>query len=90
MPTYDYRCNHCRHTFETFQSITDDCLTKCPKCGKSALQRLIGAGAGIIFKGSGFYITDYKRGSASSSAGSASGASSGSDAKGSPSKDPAD
>jgi putative FmdB family regulatory protein len=61
MPTYDYRCEACRHEFDVFQSITDAALKKCPKCGKGKLRRLIGAGAGIIFKGSGFYETDYKR-----------------------------
>lgn len=61
MPTYDYRCKNCGHEMAVFQSITDDALTKCPECGEDALQRLIGAGAGIIFKGSGFYETDYKR-----------------------------
>jgi putative FmdB family regulatory protein len=63
MPTYDYRCKKCNHEFEAFQSMSEAPLKVCPKCRKSALQRLIGAGAGIIFKGSGFYITDYKRGS---------------------------
>jgi len=67
MPTYDYRCRKCNHEFEVFQSITDDALTTCPKCHKRSLQRLIGAGAGIIFKGSGFYITDYKNSSSSRS-----------------------
>jgi putative FmdB family regulatory protein len=61
MPTYDYRCDACRHEFDAFQSIMDAALRKCPKCGKNKLRRLIGAGAGIIFKGSGFYETDYKR-----------------------------
>ena len=61
MPTYDYRCDACRHEFDAFQSITESPLKKCPKCGKNKLRRLIGAGAGIIFKGSGFYETDYKR-----------------------------
>jgi putative FmdB family regulatory protein len=61
MPTYDYRCDACRHEFDAFQSISDAPLRKCPKCGKQRLRRLIGAGAGIIFKGSGFYETDYKR-----------------------------
>ncbi len=61
MPTYDYRCDACGHEFDAFQSITDGALKKCPKCGKQKLRRLIGAGAGIIFKGSGFYETDYKR-----------------------------
>ena len=61
MPTYDYRCKSCGHELAAFQSITEDALTKCPECGTDSLQRLIGAGAGIIFKGSGFYETDYKR-----------------------------
>lgn len=60
MPTYDYRCDHCEHVFEEFQSITAKLLKKCPACGKRALQRLIGAGGAIIFKGSGFYETDYR------------------------------
>jgi putative FmdB family regulatory protein len=63
MPTYDYECQKCRHKFEAFQSITAATLKKCPECGKHSLRRLIGAGAGIIFRGSGFYITDYKQGS---------------------------
>ena len=61
MPTYQYECAACQHEFEAFQSITDDKLKKCPKCGKNKLQRLIGTGAGVIFKGTGFYETDYKR-----------------------------
>lgn len=61
MPTYDYECQGCGHTFEEFQSMSAEPLKKCPECGKPELQRLIGAGAGIIFKGSGFYETDYKR-----------------------------
>lgn len=60
MPTYDYRCQACNHKFEEFQSITAKTLRKCPKCGKLKLQRLIGIGAGVIFKGSGFYETDYR------------------------------
>jgi putative FmdB family regulatory protein len=60
MPTYDYQCRKCKYTFEEFQSIMDDPLKKCPKCKKNSLQRLISAGAGIIFKGSGFYQTDYR------------------------------
>jgi putative FmdB family regulatory protein len=60
MPTYDYKCNACSHTFEQFQSMKDKPLRKCPKCGKSALERLIGTGAAVIFKGSGFYQTDYR------------------------------
>lgn len=60
MPTYDYECATCGHQFEEFQSITARPLKKCPECGKMQLQRLIGTGAGIIFKGSGFYETDYR------------------------------
>ncbi len=60
MPTYDYECESCGHQFEQFQSITAKPTRKCPECGKMKLQRLIGAGAGIIFKGSGFYQTDYR------------------------------
>jgi len=60
MPTYDYRCKACGHAFEHFQSISSSLLRKCPECGKPKLERLIGAGAGLLFKGSGFYITDYR------------------------------
>ncbi len=60
MPTYEYQCGACEHRFEEFQSITAAPLKKCPACGKRALQRLIGTGGGIIFKGSGFYQTDYR------------------------------
>ncbi len=60
MPTYDYECDACGHEFEQFQSITASPLKKCPACGKLKLRRLIGTGAGIIFKGSGFYETDYR------------------------------
>lgn len=60
MPTYDYVCHACGHTFELFQSMKDAVKRKCPKCGKSKLERLIGTGAGVIFKGSGFYQTDYR------------------------------
>jgi len=59
MPTYDYVCQDCGHEFEAFQSITAKPLTECPSCG-GEIKRKIGAGAGLIFKGSGFYITDYK------------------------------
>ena len=60
MPTYDYVCEACGHELEAFQRISDKSLRKCPECGKLKLKRLIGAGAGLIFKGSGFYITDYR------------------------------
>lgn len=60
MPTYDYVCEACEHTFEQFQSMTQKALRKCPQCGKLKLKRLIGTGAGVIFKGSGFYETDYR------------------------------
>jgi putative FmdB family regulatory protein len=60
MPTYDYRCDGCGHEFEVFQSISADQLRKCPECGKPKLKRLMGGGAAIVFKGSGFYQTDYR------------------------------
>ncbi len=60
MPTYEYACARCGCRFEEFQSITAKPLKKCPQCGEPALQRLIGTGAGIIFRGSGFYQTDYR------------------------------
>jgi putative FmdB family regulatory protein len=72
MPTYEYECKFCKHRFEEFQSITDEPIKKCPKCGK-AVRRLFGGGMGIIFKGSGFYTTDYKRSSAVSGPPAASG-----------------
>ncbi len=62
MPTYDYVCDACDHAFEQWQSFHDDHLTTCPKCKKKKLRRLIGTGAAIVFKGSGFYETDYNRG----------------------------
>lgn len=61
MPTYEYECRACAHAFETMHSMTAPVLRKCPKCGKLKLERLISGGAGVIFKGSGFYETDYKR-----------------------------
>ena len=61
MPTYDYECHGCGRSMEIFQRMSDDPLKKCPECGEEKLERKIGAGAGIIFKGSGFYETDYKR-----------------------------
>jgi putative FmdB family regulatory protein len=66
MPTYEYECTKCGHTFETLQHISDKPLSKCPQC-KGSLRRLINGGLGVIFKGSGFYSTDNKRGSVLSS-----------------------
>jgi putative FmdB family regulatory protein len=60
MPTYEYRCDACQHQFELFQSITAKPERRCPQCGRLKLRRLIGPGAAILFKGSGFYITDYR------------------------------
>lgn len=60
MPTYDYECDACGHEFELFQSMTDPVKRKCPECGKLKLRRLFGTGAAIVFKGSGFYQTDYR------------------------------
>src|SRR6476659_126563 len=60
MPTYDYACDACKHEFEQFESITAEPQKKCPKCKKNKLRRLFGAGGGLIFKGSGFYQTDYR------------------------------
>lgn|SRR5690606_34538820 len=60
MPTYDYQCPKCDHTWEMFQPITAKPVKKCPECGKQSARRVIGPGAGIIFKGSGFYQTDYR------------------------------
>lgn len=60
MPTYDYECDACGHKLEVFQSITAEPLTKCPECDKDKLRRLLGTGAALMFKGSGFYITDYR------------------------------
>ncbi len=60
MPTYEYACENCGHQFEHFQSITARPLKKCPQCGERSLQRLIGIGGGVLFKGSGFYETDYR------------------------------
>jgi putative FmdB family regulatory protein len=60
MPTYDYVCDACEHEFELFQSINEDKKKKCPECGKNKLRRLFGTGAAVVFKGSGFYETDYR------------------------------
>lgn len=60
MPTYDYQCDACNHKFELFQSITAEPERKCPQCKKLKLRRLFGTGAAVMFKGSGFYTTDYR------------------------------
>ena len=88
MPTYVYRCEECGHEFEEFQSITDKPLETCPKC-KGKVERVISGGAGFVFKGSGFYITDHrspqynkdKAAERSSSSSSTSSSSSGSSSK---------
>ncbi len=66
MPTYDYECTECGHEFEHFQAMSDDPLKNCPQCG-GRLRRLIGGGTGVIFKGSGFYVTDKKKADSPSS-----------------------
>ena len=71
MPNYDYRCLSCGHQYELFQSMSEKPATQCPKCGKK-VQRLIGGGSGVSFKGTGFYETDYKKSGASSDAKSGS------------------
>ena len=60
MPTYEYECSHCDHSFELFQSMSDAVKKKCPECKKMKLLRLIGGGGAVLFKGSGFYTTDYR------------------------------
>ena len=62
MPTYEYECKKCGKPFDAFQRMSDPPLGQCPHCGSKRVQRLISGGGGIIFKGSGFYETDYKRG----------------------------
>ncbi len=90
MPTYDYRCQKCGHEFEKYHSITAAPLKRCPACGERTLQRLIGTGGGIIFKGSGFYQTDYRSESyKKAAAADTKPAASPSDGKGSDSKDAA-
>lgn len=95
MPTYDYVCDACKHQFEEFQSITAAPLKKCPECGRRKLRRLIGCGAAIVFKGSGFYQTDYRSESykkaaasekTSGSAGSSTGTGAAKESKGGDSK----
>ena len=61
MPTYEYSCPDCGHKFELFQSITAPPVTACPQCGRNNVKRLISSGGGLLFKGSGFYLTDYKK-----------------------------
>jgi putative FmdB family regulatory protein len=61
MPTYDYLCADCGYRFEMFQKMTDELVKICPQCQHTSVRRLIGGGNGLLFKGSGFYITDYKR-----------------------------
>jgi putative FmdB family regulatory protein len=60
MPTYEYHCDGCNHEFDEFQAMKDEPLKKCPKCKKNKLRRLFGTGAALLFKGSGFYETDYR------------------------------
>lgn len=91
MPTYDYECRACGHAFELFQSMTEPVKKKCPQCGKLRLERLIGIGAGVIFKGGGFYETDYRsesyRKAAEADKSAASSSSGSSDSSGSKSAD---
>jgi putative FmdB family regulatory protein len=81
MPTYDYVCDACDHKFELMQSFKDAPKKKCPECGKSKLRRLFGAGAAILFKGSGFYTTDYRSDGYKKKAAAESGSSTSSDSK---------
>jgi putative FmdB family regulatory protein len=81
LPTYEYECTACGHAFEKFHSMTAAPVKKCPSCGKSKVRRLISTGAGLLFKGSGFYITDYRSESYNKSA-KADGTSATGDAKG--------
>jgi putative FmdB family regulatory protein len=73
MPTYEYQCQKCGHRFSEFQKITDPPVRNCPKCGKkNCVEQVISGGSGLIFKGSGFYITDYKKKSSGTDSGSSS------------------
>jgi putative FmdB family regulatory protein len=65
MPTYQYQCKQCGHTLEELQSMTEPPLVTCPKCGTDNLAKVMGTGSGLIFKGSGFYLTDYRKGNVS-------------------------
>jgi putative FmdB family regulatory protein len=92
MPTYDYVCDACEHRLEVFQSITAPAKKKCPACGRRKLRRLIGCGAAIVFKGSGFYQTDYrsesyKKGEAAEKSSNGSSAAAGAAAKESKAKE---
>ena len=87
MPTYDYRCEACGHELELFQSMTEGPKRKCPECGRLKLRRVIGPGAGIIFKGSGFYQTDYRSDSYKKGAEAEKKAREGADAKSDSKKD---
>lgn len=73
MPTYTYRCKSCSYEFEEFQSISSDALKSCPSCKQEALVRVFDVGTGLVFKGSGFYLTDYKKTGSSPSSPSKSG-----------------
>ncbi|AMV17951.1 FmdB family zinc ribbon protein [Planctomyces sp. SH-PL14] len=81
MPTYDYRCKKCDHVWEEFQSIKAPPSKKCPACRKQSAERQISAGAGILFKGSGFYLTDYRSDSYKKAAAADSSSGGGSSAK---------
>ena len=81
MPTYEYKCSACGHAFEQFQSMSAPPVKKCPQCGKAKVKRLLGTGAGIIFKGSGFYITDYRDASYKEKAKAEAGTTGGGDGK---------
>jgi len=81
MPTYEYKCDACGYEFERFQSIMAAPIKRCPQCGKSKVRRLISTGAGLIFKGSGFYITDYRDKSYTDKAKAESGSASNGDGK---------
>jgi putative FmdB family regulatory protein len=72
MPTYDYRCKSCGYEFEEFQSMSSEKLIICPKCAEPSLKRLMSGGAGLVFKGSGFYLTDYKKSNSSPAASNSS------------------
>jgi putative FmdB family regulatory protein len=65
MPTYEYRCQNCQHDFELYQSFSEESITICPECGEEKVRKVISGGAGVVFKGGGFYETDYNRGKGS-------------------------